>query len=270
MPWVESVSASFTARHELEDADDADRLLHSLERTRDRLGQHFPRARGELTVVLHRSALSLAMARPLAPVAWALTAPASRRYVAGWAGGDELHVLGAAALDARASAVPGSREMLALTAPALYARLVVGESNTDLPRRLGPARLVTELRWAWLLDGAARWFSGQTEHARPAIARRLREGGRPSFPPGARDAALLGGTVLDLLVREDGERAAAALARRLHPKGARAALTEAFPGRSLTHTEGAWRSHLARLVQEREHQPDHERSHRQRQQKPGE
>jgi hypothetical protein len=269
MPWVESVSPSFLARHELEDADDADRILHSLELTRDRLGEHFPRARGDLTVVLHRSAMSLAMARPMAPVAWALTAPASRRYVAGWSGGDELHVLGAAALDARASAVPGSREMLALTAPALYARLVVGESNTDLPRRLRPARLATELRWAWLLEGAARWFSGQTEYARPAIARRLREGGRPSFPPGPRDAALLGGTVIDLLVREEGERAAAALACELHPQGARAALTQAFPGRSFTHTEGAWRSHLARLVQEREHEPDHERSQRQRHQEAG-
>lgn len=248
MPWVESVSASFRARHELGDVDAADRLLYSLELTRDRLSEHFSRVTGDVTVVLHRSAMSLTMARPLVPVAWALTAPAARRYVAGWAGGGEIHVLSGSALDARASAVPGSREMLSLTAASLYARVVVAENNRELPRRVTPVRLAVELRWAWLLEGTARWFSGQTEHARPAIARRLHEGGPPSFPPGVRDAALLGGTVIDLLVREEGERAAARLAGRVHPHGPRAALKEAFAGRSFVHTEGAWRSHLARLA----------------------
>ena len=104
------------------------------------------------------------------------------------------------------------------------------------------------MRWAWLLEGAARWFGGQTEHARPAIARRLREGTAPGFPPGPRDALLLGGTVIDLIVREEGERAAAELSCRLHPHGPRAALSKAFRGRPLVHTEGAWRSHLARIA----------------------
>jgi hypothetical protein len=105
-----------------------------------------------------------------------------------------------------------------------------------------------ELRWAWLLEGTARWFAGQTEHARPAIARRLREGARPSFPPAARDALLLGGTVIDLLAREQGEHAAARLACRLDPRGPRAALVKAFGGRSFRHTEQAWRTHLALLA----------------------
>jgi hypothetical protein len=168
--------------------------------------------------------------------------------VAGWAGRGELHVLSARALAARASNVAGSREMLALTAPALYARRVILENNHELVRARPPARLWTEVRWAWLLEGSARWFAGQTAHARPAIARRMREGRRPSFPPGYRDATLLGGTLVDLLVREEGEQAAATLATRLHPDGPRAALTRAFGGRALVHTEGAWRSHLARLA----------------------
>ena len=46
-----------------------------------------------------------------------------------------------------------------------------------------------------------------------------------AFPPGLRDAPLLGGTVIDLLAREQGERAAARFACRLHPQGPRAALT---------------------------------------------
>src|SRR2546430_1989270 len=78
---------------------------------------------------------------------------------------------------ARASNAPGSKEMLLLTAPALYARRVITENNRDLPRAGTPARALTELRWAWLLDGGGGWFSGQTEHARGAVGRRLREGG---------------------------------------------------------------------------------------------
>jgi hypothetical protein len=248
MAWVESVSASFRARHESDDVDDADRVLHSLELTRERLADLFPRAIGELTVVLHRSTLSLSMTNPLLPVAWLVTDPAARRYVAGWAGKQEIHVLSPAALDARASKVPGSREMLALTAAGLYTRRVVAENNHDLPRALTPARIRRELRWAWLLEGGARWFAGQTEHSRPAIARRLREGGRPGFPPGLRDAPLLGGTVIDLLAREEGELAAAQFVSRLHPGGARAAISGAFRGRSFAYTEDAWRSHLARLA----------------------
>jgi hypothetical protein len=157
-------------------------------------------------------------------------------------GTQELHVLAPGALDRRASAVPGSREMLELTPAALYARRVITESNDGL------RRVRAQLRWAWLLEGAARWFAGQTDHARPAIARRLHEGIRPSFPPGVRDALLLGGTVIDLLAREQGEQAVAELACRLDPEGPRHALVGAFDGRPLRHTEQAWRAHLQRLA----------------------
>jgi hypothetical protein len=247
VPWVESASRSFRARHESASRDDAERVLYSLELTRDELSRYFPASVEGLTIVLHRSVTSLWLARPVVPAAWLATAPAARRYLAGWAGRAELHMLEPAALEQRASGVPGSREMLARSASALYARRVIEESNRDLPRRPTPARLRAELRWAWLLEGAARWFSGQTDHARPAIARRLHEGGRPHFPPGVRDALLLGGTVIDLLAREQGARAAAEFACRLDPRGPRAALARAFDGRSLRRTETAWRSHLHRL-----------------------
>jgi hypothetical protein len=138
--------------------------------------------------------------------------------------------------------------MLELTPAALYARRVIGESNIHLRDRSSARRLLIDLRWAWLLEGAARWFAGQTDHARPAIARRLREGGRPSFPPGVRDAPLLGGTVIDLLVRERGEAAAAELACGLHPRGVRRALVKAFDGRPLPAIEQSWRAHLNRLA----------------------
>ncbi len=248
MTWVESVSPSFRARHDSDCAEDADRMLHSLEHTRERLAGTFARTVVEMTLVLHRSTISLSLANPLLPLMRLATAPAARRYVAGWAGARELHVLAPAALEARASNVPGSREMLALTAAALYTRRVIAENNHELARARAPARMQLEVRWAWLLEGAARYFCGQTEHSRPAIARRLRDGGAPSFPPGLRDATLLGGTVIDLLAREEGEHPAAQFACRLHPQGARAALSKAFHGRPFLRTESAWRSHLARVA----------------------
>jgi hypothetical protein len=156
-------------------------------------------------------------------LAWALTDPGARPYVTGWASGGEIHVLS-----------PDAG-----TAAALY----VGQMLRPRSMR----RITTELEWAWLLEGTARWFAGQVEEMAPAIGRRLRKGPRPSFPPGLRDAVLLGGTVVDLLVREEGERAAAELASRLHPGGSRAALTEAFGGRPFRQTEAAWRSHVERL-----------------------
>jgi hypothetical protein len=248
MTWVETISASFTARHDSSAADDAHRVLQSLERAREGLGMFFARTPDDLTIVLHDGIAGMVLTNPLFPLSWLATAPAARRYIVGWSGRRELHMLAPARQRARASNVPGSAEMLECSAACLYARRVITASNRDLARVMPALRIRRELRWAWLLEGAARWFGGQTEHARPAIARRLREGERPSFPPGRRDAALLGGTVIDLVAREQGTPAAARLASRLHPQGPGAALTEAFGGRPLVHSEGAWRSHLARLA----------------------
>jgi hypothetical protein len=97
----------------------------------------------------------------------------------------------------------------------------------------------------WRVEGAAQFFSGQTRHVRPAVVLRTHERPAPTFPPGRRDALLLGGTVFDLLAREEGEEACVELARAPDP---RRALERAFHGRPLRQTEQAWRSHLARLA----------------------
>jgi hypothetical protein len=68
----------------------------------------------------------------------------------------------------------------------------------------------------------------------------------PSFPPGLRDAALLGGTLVDLLAREEGPDAVSRLIIKLHPKGAKQALVDAFGGRPLGDTERVWRASLSR------------------------
>ena len=151
------------------------------------------------------------------------------------------------ALRARASAVPGSREMLERAPDVLYARLVVGLNNRRLPPPATPPRLLQRLRWAWLVEGAARYFAGQVEHARPAIARRLREGERPAFPPKLRDAALLGPTLIDLLAREQGPEAAMRLACFLDPAGPQRACARRSAGARST-TPRAPGAHTSRGI----------------------
>jgi len=246
--WVESASASFTARHEEADRDDAGRLLEELEGLRERLAEAFPRLPGELVVVIHDAPAALYLGAPYLALARALTAPAGRRYQVGWFGAREIHVLAPRILERRASQAPGSREALMLATAALYAAVVVGNNNPQLPPPFAPGSFVRWVRWAWLAQGAAQFFAGQVPYLRPAIARHLREDPAPAFPPSAREAALLGGTVFDLLAREEGRPACVQLASRLHPQGHRAALERAFHGRSLQHTEATWRAHLGRLT----------------------
>lgn len=247
MPWVETTSPHFGARHELADEDDVTGVLELLEDTRTRLTRGFGEVPGELAVVVHASPLALALAQPYVPLAQRLTAPAARRYIAGWVTAREIHMLAPRRLAERASSVPGSREMALLAPAGLYAQLVVGHHSRLLPPPWRPRRTARALRWAWLAFGAGQYFGGQTAYARPAIARRLREGGKPAFPPGPRDALLLGGTVLDLLARERGEDAVVTLVRELHPDGPERAIRHAF-GRDVVHVEGVWRAHLATIA----------------------
>ena len=248
MPWVETTSPHFAARHALADEDAVVGVLELLEGTRERLGGLFEVVPGEVAVVIHPSDAALSVAQPYLPLLRRLTAPAARRYLVGWFGRHEIHVLAPRALQARASNVAGSREMNLLSPAALYVQLVIGANNPRLPPPFRPGTLPRYLRWAWLSAGAGQLLSGQTAHARPAIARRLREGPEPAFPPGVRDAQLLGGTVLDLLAREEGEAAVAQLACDPLRRGPREALQRAFHGRALVHTEGTWRAHLARIA----------------------
>src|SRR4051812_10663836 len=247
MAWVDTASETFVARHDDRDADDADRVLAQLEFARGRLEERFDSRPGELAVVLHSSVAQLDAAQPWLPIARRFTAPAARRYVVGVAGQRELHVLCPRQLAHRASNVEGSLEMLMLAPSALLPRRYVADSHPKLPPPVTPRRLARWNRWAWLVEGAAQWLSGQTRHVRPAVARRLREGPPPSFPPSRADALLLGGTVFDLLAREEGERAGVTLARGPHPDAPVKALEIALP-RALRHTEGAWRSRLERLA----------------------
>jgi hypothetical protein len=222
-------------------------VLESLEAFRGEVDGLFERAPGDIAVVLHPRAAALTLAHPWLPVARMVAAPASRRYFAGWFTEGDIHVLSPPALERRASKVAGSREALLLSPLHEYSHIVIGANNPDLPPPFSPAAFRRYVRWAWLAEGGAVWLSGQTPYLRAAIVRRLRESGRPEFPPSARDAMLLGGTLFGMLEREAGPAAAAALATSpLEESGARGVLADVF-GRPLAGVERDWRAELDSL-----------------------
>jgi hypothetical protein len=248
VPWVETTSPSFVARHDAAEEADVVGLLELLEGTRMQLEGVLPVLPDDVSVVVHGAPAQLDVAQPALALVRRLSHPAARRYLVGWCGTREIHVLAPRLLTARASGVHGSREMELLAPAALYCQLAIGASNRRLPPPYRPRAVLRWLRWAWLHAGAAAWLSGQSAHARPAIARRLREGPRPAFPPALADAYLLGATLVDLLAREEGEAAVAGLVLDPRPGRPREALLRAFHGRPLVHTEGTWRAHLSRMA----------------------
>jgi hypothetical protein len=245
VPWTETASLSFSARHEVAQSDAAVAVLESLEAYRTRLEQLFPRLPRDVTVVLHDSALQLALAQPYLPLARRLAAPAGRRYMTGWFTAREVHTLSAHALR-RLAGGPDSLRALLLTPERAYTLLVVGSNNPSLPPPFRPSTFVQYRRLAWLAEGAAQYFAGQLPHLRAAIARRLR-GKPPSLPLGSRDAALLGGSIFDLLSRERGTAACVRLACYPHTAPPEEVLEAAFE-QPLAELRRRWSAHLEELA----------------------
>ncbi len=140
---------------------------------------------GDITVVIHDNPAWLAAAHPLLPaVRWA-AAPAGRRYLAGWPMATELHVLNEQWTEQRAGGEDSERALRG-TAERLYVQVVLAANNPALPPIWSPRRFLRYLRWAWMIEGAAQYFSGQVPLFRPAVLNRLGSaGGRGSRPRAA-------------------------------------------------------------------------------------
>ena len=240
--WVETESLSFTARHEAADTDSAQRTLDALEDLRLSLEERFEHAPGDITVVVHPTPAWLSAAHPFLPAARMAAASAGRRYLAGWAMASEMHVLNDDYLDRRAA---GEDSLAALrgTAERLYAQIVIGANNPRLPPPWGPRRFARYLRWSWLVEGGSQYFAGQVPLFRAAVQTRMRTDAAPSFPPSARDAMILGGTIFDLLERHRGSEACTLLVSRLRREGAHRAIEIAF-GEPARDVEAEWRRYL--------------------------
>ncbi|MGC9220076.1 MAG: hypothetical protein ACP5H2_01825 [Solirubrobacteraceae bacterium] len=249
MSWIESASPSFACRHSSLHAADAARVLALLESTRSRLSEVLPQSDHEPTIVLHDSPHALALANPMLPLVWKMTARPARRYVAGWTKPGEVHVLSPSALRERASRVSGSFEMLALAPATLYVRRAIMDHNRDLRNAHGPVAIWRQISWAWLLEGASRWLSRESAYGRLVLGRFLLSGHRPHFPPSVREAPLVAASLFELLAEMEGKAGIARLISRLHSEGWRSALQGAFAGRDLGLIENEWRSRLMVLEQ---------------------
>jgi hypothetical protein len=246
MTWTETTSLTFSARHEDSDTGYAEELLDRLEDLSLRLEDRFDHAPGDITIVVHPASVWLTAAHPFLPAVRWSAAPAGRRYLAGWPMATEIHVLGEAAMEKRAAG-EASLEALKGTAERLYTQIVVSANNGAIPPPWTPGRFFRYLSWAWLVEGSAQHFSRQVDLYRAAVIRRLREGSRPSFPPGRRDAILLGGTVFELLEDYRGGGACELLVSRLRRDGPAANLEAAFD-LEIEEVEAMWRQHLRDLV----------------------
>ena len=242
MAWVETESLSFTARHESDDEATAQRILDRLEDLRLRLEDRFDDAPGGITLIVHPSPGWLAAAHPFLPAARLAASPPGRRYLAGWAMASELHVLNDEFTDRRAAG-EDSLEALRGTAERLYAQLAIAANNDRLPPPWGPRKFARYVRWAWLIEGGAQHFAGQTSLFRAAANARMRQKKPPSFPPSARDAIILGGTIFELLERERGPDACTVLVSRLRREGPQRAIELAFDARP-REVEREWRRYL--------------------------
>jgi hypothetical protein len=246
MTWIETDSLSFTARHDDGDVACAHRVLDALEDVRLRLEDRFDHVPGDVTIILHDNPAWLTAAHPLLPAVRWSAAPAARRYLAGWPMAGEIHTLTDSWLDRR-SAGEDSLRALRGTPERMYCQIVLAANNEKLPPMWTPRRFLTYLHWAWMVEGAAQYFTGQTSLYRAAVITRLRQGDRPTFPPNRRDALILGGTVFDLLDRHVGPDACVRMVSRLHRQGPRGNLELAFEAR-MPEIERAWRSHLDEIL----------------------
>ena len=254
MAWIETDSLSFTARHDDADLACAHRVLDELEDLRLRLEDRFELVPGNVTVILHDNPAWLSAAHPLLPAVRWSAAPAARRYLAGWPMAGEIHTLNDSWLERRAAGEDSLRALRG-TAERMYCQIVLAANNEALPPMWTPSRFLTYLRWAWLIEGAAQYFTGQIALFRAAVITRLREGDRPAFPPSRRDALILGGTVFDMLERHAGPDACVRMASRLHRSGPQGNLELAFEAR-MRDIERAWRMHLDDILYPQSDSPE--------------
>ncbi len=81
MPWTESSSPHFEARHEDSDERGTAAVLELLETTREALARVFPQVPEEVTVVMHATPFALSLAAPALSLAWLASRAPSRRYL---------------------------------------------------------------------------------------------------------------------------------------------------------------------------------------------
>ncbi len=91
--WTESTSNLFRVRFDDDSRTEVEELVHVLETYAVRLEAHGLILPPHPTVVVHPTAMSLALAQPAYVAASALTDTHGRKYLASWTAGTTLHLI---------------------------------------------------------------------------------------------------------------------------------------------------------------------------------
>ena len=217
--------------------------MHVLETVAARLEAHGLVLPPHPTIVVHPTAVSLGLAQPAFLFAQSLTESGGRRYLASWSSGATLHLIAPPRLLRGTAGHISMREALERAPACGLAHLALGHLNPGLSLH----RALRRRQWLWLAWGAGQTLVGQVPMLASTIAVRRRERRALTLPPPARDAVVLGGSLVELVLRERGLTGLVALLRDPLPPSPEAWIGRALSGLGPTERDVRWRMLLDEL-----------------------
>ncbi len=245
--WTESSSNLFRVRFDDDARTEVEELVHVLETVAARLDAHGLRLPPHPTIVVHPTGLSLGLAQPGYFAAQSLTEAVGRRYLASWSVGSTLHLVVPHRLLRNGRGQVTMREALERAPSCGLAHLALGHTNPALSLQ----RTLRNRSWFWLAWGAGQTLVGQVPLLATSIAIRRRERRAMTIPPPMRDAVVLGGSLVELVLRERGLTALVQLLREPLPPTPQAWIGQALPGLGPTERDVRWRMLLDELDAQR-------------------
>ncbi len=217
--------------------------MHVLETVAARLEAHGLVLPAHPTIVFHPTAVSLGLAQPAFLLAQSLTESVGRRYLASWSSGSTLHLIAPRRLMRGTEGHISMREALERAPACGLAHLALGHLNPGLSLQ----RALRRRQWLWLAWGAGQTLVGQVPMLASTIAVRRRERRALTIPPPGRDAIVLGGSLVELVLRERGLTGLVALLRDPLPPSPQAWINRALSGLGPTERDVRWRMLLDEL-----------------------
>lgn len=245
--WTESTSDLFRVRFDSDARVEVEEMLHTLEAVAVRLEAHGLVLPPHPTIVVHPTAVSLSLAQPAFLAAQALTESHGRRYVASWASGSTLHLIAPHRHLRGDQRTVGMRDALERAPACGLAHLALGHANPGLAL----SRVIRRRAWLWLAWGAGQALVGQVGLLASSIAVRRRMRRSLAMPPPPRDAVVLGGTVVELVLRTRGLTALVGMLKEPLPPTPEGWIGRALPGLGSTERDVHWRMLLDDLDRQR-------------------
>lgn len=245
--WTESNSNLFRVRFDSDARIEVEEMVHSLEAMAMRLDAHGLGLPDHPTIVVHPTAFSLALAQPAFMAAQSVTESHGRRYVASWTTGSTLHLIAPGRHTRGEQRVIGMRDALERAPACGLAHLALAHANPGLSLTRG----IRKRDWLWLAWGAGQTLGAQVPLLASSIAVRRRMRRALSIPPPPRDAVVLGGSIVELVLRTRGLTALVGLLKEPLPPTPEGWIGRALPGLGPTERDVRWRMLLDDLDRQR-------------------